>query len=57
MMYKGGYEFMVCWMLKEFMFKLDRFFVDGIRNRLFENLNVIFLIGEMLFLDLGVFNI
>lgn len=57
MMYKGGHELMARWMSKEPTSKSDRFLVDGIRNRLFENLNVTSPTGETPSLDLGALNI
>ncbi|XP_065940288.1 peroxidase-like protein [Magallana gigas] len=56
-MYKGGYELMARWMSREPKSKSDRFLVDGIRNRLFENFIATTSPGETQSLDLGALNV
>lgn len=56
-MYKGGYELMARWMSREPKSKSDRFLVDGIRNRLFENFIATPSPGETPSLDLGALNV
>ncbi|XP_065941389.1 peroxidase-like protein [Magallana gigas] len=57
LMYEGGYELMARWMSREPKSRSDRFLVDGIRNRLFENFNVMGPSVETPSLDLGALNV
>lgn len=57
LMYDGGYELMARWMSREPKSRSDRFLVDGIRNRLFENFNFMGPSVETPSLDLGALNV
>ena len=57
LMYHGGYELMARWMSREPKSRSDRFLVDGIRNRLFENFAIPGPLAETPSLDLGALNI
>ena len=57
LMYGGGYERMARWMSREPKSRSDRFLVDGIRNRLFENFIFQGPPAETPSLDLGALNI
>nr|XP_034306788.1 peroxidase-like protein [Crassostrea gigas] len=57
LMYEGGYELMARWMSREPKSRSDRFLVDGIRNRLFENFNFMGPSVETPSLDLGALNV
>lgn len=57
LMYEGGYERMARWMSREPKSRSDRFLVDGIRNRLFENFNFMGPSVETPSLDLGALNV
>lgn len=51
-----GFEYMVCWMVKNGKFWGDYVFVEGFRNKLFEGLVGLFFV-EIVFFDFGVLNI